>query len=170
MTQLVVLCGLPGVGKSTVARDLADELDADVLRTDAIRKDLRAEPRYDGEETRRVYARMLDQARAALESGTDVVLDGTFQRARHRRWAESLAESTGSGFEVVRVRCDESVAVERITDRDPDVSDASRRTYYQLMESFEDLALDHVTIDNSRSREATRRQVAELCEERLSDS
>ena len=37
---LVVVCGLPGVGKSTVAGVVSDRLEASRLRTDVVRKEL----------------------------------------------------------------------------------------------------------------------------------
>jgi predicted kinase len=36
----VIVCGLPGVGKTTIAKDLAPLIDAVVLSTDKIRKEL----------------------------------------------------------------------------------------------------------------------------------
>jgi predicted kinase len=167
MPHLVVVCGLPGVGKSTVAAEVVERLGGRLRRTDAVRKDVRAEPRYDRAESRRVYARVLDEARDDLTAGRNAVLDGTFQRTRHREWARDLADAVGCRFELVRVTCDESAAVERVADRDLDseLSDASLDTYYQLMQSFEDLSLPHVRIDNSRSKESMELQVERWCDQ-----
>ena len=52
---LVALCGLPGVGKSTVAGYVTEQLDAVRLRTDVVRKELFDEPQYTAEETESVY-------------------------------------------------------------------------------------------------------------------
>lgn len=168
MTHLVVVCGLPGVGKSTIARAVAGEVDAELLHTDALRKEVKSDLRYDREETRYVYALLLDRARDHLEAGETVVLDGTFRRAVYREWARDLAGRLDVDFEVARVRCDESVALQRIADRDPTMSDASLGTYYEVMKSYEDLSMDHVTIDNSRSRETTELQVRSWCAQALS--
>ncbi|MFB6177910.1 MAG: AAA family ATPase, partial [Halobaculum sp.] len=53
--SLVVVCGPPGVGKTTVASEAADQVDGTVLRTDVVRKDLFPEPTYDEAETEAVY-------------------------------------------------------------------------------------------------------------------
>ncbi|MEF8850806.1 MAG: AAA family ATPase [Haloarculaceae archaeon] len=167
MPCLVVVCGLPGVGKSTVAAEVVDRLGGRLRRTDAVRKEIRAEPRYDRAESRRVYARIFDEARDDLTAGRNAVLDGTFQRARHREWGRTLADAVDCRFELVRVTCDESAAVERVADRDLDgeLSDASLDTYYQIMKSFEEVSLPHVRIDNSRSMASTELQVERWCDQ-----
>lgn len=168
MPRLVVVCGLPGVGKSTTARERAAELDARRCDTDAVRKEFRPDPRYDREETRLVYARVLDRARTLLDADTTVVLDGTFRRARHRRWARDLAEDLDCPFDLVRVVCEESVAVDRIADRDTaaTTTDATVDVYHELAESFEAVDADHTRIDNSGPAAAMRRAVREWCAER----
>lgn len=167
MPYLVVVCGLPGVGKSTVAAEVVDRLGGRLRRTDAVRKDIRAEPRYDRAESRRVYAHILDEVRDDLTAGRNAIVDGTFQRASHREWARDLAEAVDCQFELVRVTCDEAAAVERVADRDLDseLSDASLDTYYYLMKSFEDVSLPHVRVDNSRSRESMELQVERWCDQ-----
>jgi predicted kinase len=42
----VIICGLPGVGKTTLAKDLAPLINAVVLSTDRIRKELILKPIY----------------------------------------------------------------------------------------------------------------------------
>ena len=167
MPCLVVVCGLPGVGKSTVAAEVVDRLGGTLRRTDAVRKEIRAEPRYDTAESRRVYARIVDEARDDLTAGRNAIVDGTFQRTRHREWARDLADDLDCRFELVRVVCDEAAAVERVAARDLDseLSDASLDTYYMLMKSFEEIELPHVRIDNSRSLETTELQVERWCDQ-----
>ncbi len=38
--MLVMICGLPGTGKSVAARQIASDIDAQILRTDSIRKEM----------------------------------------------------------------------------------------------------------------------------------
>jgi len=53
--MLILICGLPATGKSTVARRLAKALDAEVLRTDIVRKALIGNPTYTEEEKNLIY-------------------------------------------------------------------------------------------------------------------
>lgn len=38
--MLIIVCGLPGTGKSTLAKHLSSDLGGEVLRTDIIRREL----------------------------------------------------------------------------------------------------------------------------------
>lgn len=160
--RLVVVCGLPGVGKTTVAERVARSLDARLLRTDVIRKERYAAPAYTDAETRTVYDRLLDRARRSVAAGRNVVLDGTFRDARDRRRARAVAYGADADFTVVLVECDESVVAERIEARSGDESDADFAVHTRLREEFDPVELEHVTVRNTGNRERTRRQVDRL--------
>ena len=158
---VVVVCGLPGVGKTTVAESVAERVDGRLLRTDVVRKDLFSDPEYTDEESRTVYDAVFDRARETLEAERAAVLDGTFKEADLRERARSLAESTGAEFRLVKVECDEADVRERISEREDDASDADFGVHELYRESFEAVSLDHVTVDNSAGLEHARRQVVE---------
>jgi len=155
---LVVVCGLPGVGKSTVAKRIAEHVDGEVLRTDVIRKELFPDPTYADSETEAVYAELLSRARTLVADGDSVVLDATFADRRFRGAVTEAAASVADRFELVKVECDEAVVRRRIERRDG-VSDADFDVYLQFKRSFEPLDRDHVVIDNSGARETTHEQV-----------
>ncbi len=107
--MLVITCGLPATGKSTVARSLGKR-EFTVLSSDVVRKELAGiapdERRLEGfgggiyspEFTERTYGVLLDRAQALLQRGRSVVLDASFNRRPHRRAAERLARQTGAQF------------------------------------------------------------------------
>lgn len=156
---LAVVCGLPGVGKSTVARAIADRVDATVLRTDVIRKDLFSDPTYTSAETVAVYDELLTRAFERLDVGESVVLDATFKTSERRIQARDLATQVGATFRLVRVTCDESVLEQRIRERDG-VSDADFDVHVEFRDRFEPLELDHLVVDNSGSPATTADRVA----------
>ena len=158
---LVVVCGVPGVGKTAVARYVAGQLDADRLRTDVVRKELVDEPAYTEAEGRMVYDELLDRAGDALARGETVVLDGTFHARRYRADARAVAASAEADRVFVKVECDPAVARERIREREGDASDADVAVHATVREQFEPLAVDHVVVDNSGALDATRQQVDE---------
>jgi hypothetical protein len=156
--ELVVVCGLPGVGKSTVARAVADRLDAAMLRTDVVRKELFENPEYTSEESEAVYTELLERAEGRLAEGASVVLDATFKTRARRREARGVAESTAAAFRLLYVDCDTDVVERRISARD-DVSDADFEVHLQFQDRFEPLEMDHERIDNSGSERETLQQV-----------
>lgn len=159
--QLVVVCGLPGVGKSTVACKVATLVGGDVLRTDAVRKDLYAAPVYTESESRAVYEELLDRAADRLDAGDSIVLDGTFKRRRSRRNARGLARAADVPFRTIKVECEPAVVEARIENRDG-LSDADFEIHQQFREEYEPLAVAHSVVDNSGSEAATLEQVDAL--------
>jgi len=155
---LVVVCGLPGVGKTTVARRVADHVDGRVLRTDVIRKELFPDPTYSDEETAAVYEELVARARDRVSAGDAVVLDATFADERFRHDVRRMATEAARGFELVKVECEESVVKRRIERRDG-ISDADFDIHLRFKELFDGIDTDHLVVDNSGEEAATFDQI-----------
>ena len=159
--RLVVVCGLPGAGKTTVAEAAADRLGATLLRTDVVRKELFGDPQYSARESRSTYEEVFDRAGETLAAGESTVLDGTFRLATRRERARAVAADHGAAFTLMRVTCEESVAKARIRAREDDESDADVAVYDLLREEFEPTD-DPVVVDNSGDLDATLARVREV--------
>ena len=157
--SLVVCCGLPGVGKSTVSAYIAEHLPAVRYRSDKVRQKLVAEPTYSRAETRRTYDELRERAREHLDTGRSVVLDGTFKTAAERDRTARLGETTDATVRLVHVTCPPAVARERIRNRTDDASEADIAVYEELREAFDPLDREHVTVDNGGALADTYRQV-----------
>ena len=71
--MLIILSGLPGVGKTTIARELAEATDAMHLRIDSIEQALRRSGyRVEGEGYDVAYAVAQDNLRAAADAAASV--------------------------------------------------------------------------------------------------
>jgi hypothetical protein len=137
MPRLVAIGGYSGTGKTTVARRLAPGFDpcpgALHLRTDIERKlmagvsmDDRLPPEsYTKQASDKVYAAVLEKARAALEAGWPVIVDAAFLDRGERYAVEQLARDCGAAFAGLWLEADEEVLVERVTARRGDASDAT---------------------------------------------
>lgn len=158
---LVALCGLPGVGKSTVAGYVTEYLGAVRLRTDAVRKELFESPAYTEAETDAVYEELRGRAGEHLSSGESVALDATFADAEHRQGAREVAAHHGATFRLIEVVCEQSVAEERIAARD-DISDADVDVYRRFQSEFDPVECEHAVVDNSGSKAETHRQIEDL--------
>jgi aminoglycoside phosphotransferase family enzyme/predicted kinase len=100
--RLVLVGGLPGTGKSTVADGLADLLGAERVSSDALRRELaglspdRIDADHNGglhgeEQTAATYAAMRARAAELLARGESVVLDAPWSDAAERVRATELA-------------------------------------------------------------------------------
>jgi aminoglycoside phosphotransferase family enzyme/predicted kinase len=149
---LIVMCGLPGSGKSWLARHLARALDAAALASDVIRKRLagipatarasgaEAEALYSRRSSERTYAALLEQARARLGERRTVVADATFPHARSRAPFVEAARAAGAPLVVVHLDCPEAGIARRLRDRPraaDEASDADWAVYHRLKPHFE---------------------------------
>lgn len=160
--RLVVVCGLPGAGKTTVSEHAVDALDAELFRTDVVRKELFPDPEYTPEEVRAVYDELLSRAADALRDGDPVVVDGTFKERELRGDARRTAEDVGVPLTLVKVECEADVVRERIRARSGDESDADFAIHQQFREQFEAIAGEHAVVDNSGTLEETLGQVNDV--------
>jgi predicted kinase len=113
--RLVMVGGLPGTGKSTLAGALADRLGAVLLSTDRLRKELagrdplvpaRAAYRagiYTPAHTRACYAELAHRAGELLARGESVMLDASWHRAADRALVIEVAGRTHS--DLVQLCC-----------------------------------------------------------------
>jgi uncharacterized protein len=109
--RLVLVGGLPGTGKSTLAAGLADKLGAVLLRSDEIRKHLHAlgDDRYAAATVSATYRELLDEAGRCLRNGESVVLDATWRESQWREEAKVVASTTCS--ELFEIECVAPAAV-----------------------------------------------------------
>ena len=88
---LVVLGGLPGAGKSTLARQLTGPIGATLLSSDSLRKREGFPPAYDQRSRSAVYRTLVQDAETALGAGRSVVMDATWSLPAWRAAARRAA-------------------------------------------------------------------------------
>jgi hypothetical protein len=165
---LVVFCGLMGVGKSTLARELSFELGFELLSSDILRKELAGLPKtarchdgynqgiYSPEFTRHTYREMFRRAEQALRGGRGVILDASFSRRDDRIEAAALVRRMGVRLSLFTVRCPDDIARKRLELRQDDSAEASDgrwELYSRQKNDFEPLVSLHESweeIDTSR--------------------
>ena len=151
MREVTVICGLQGTGKTTVARLIAEQQEAVLLRTDVVRKELFDEPKYTIGEMQQVYEEMF--ARACQEVlDKNVVLDATFSKQVNRQRARDIARDVGATFQIIEVTSESEVINERLEARNQDASEADWNVYQNTIDDFEPIQEPGITIDNSGSK------------------
>jgi aminoglycoside phosphotransferase family enzyme/predicted kinase len=158
--QLVVIGGLPGTGKSSLANALGEELRWPVLRTDEVRTELAGielpehrdetygEGLYAPAAVDAVYVELFRRARTMLERGSSVILDGSFSRQRWRSAAAALAADTHTDFSRLCCVAPADVAAGRLARRaaaGDDPSDATATIAARMADAFDEWA-DAMTV------------------------
>jgi hypothetical protein len=127
--SLVVLYGLMGTGKTSVARYLRETRGWHVLSTDAVRKQISGvgedtrvyvpynEGLYSPEMNARTYAEVCDRAENLLRGGFPVVVDGAFKRQSEREPVIEAARRTGARLVFLETTCSAGEQRERLEGR-----------------------------------------------------
>lgn len=167
---LILVAGLTGTGKSTLAQELARRWDLDYISSDITRKELAGVPLeehqyqdfargiYSPDFSRRTYQAMMARAEQHLSEGRSVVMDGTFRRAQERSLATALGETCHAGVWLVECVLPPDVARQRLDQRleaGGAISDGRREIYQQQRQEWEPVrevaGERHLVLDTSGS-------------------
>ncbi len=161
---VVLLCGMIGTGKTTVAEALADATGGVVISSDRVRQHVTApsgdgsyaQGRYSDAGRAAIYGRMLDEARHVIVSGRTVILDATYSRRAWRDAAADWAREHDVRCELVEVFAPRDEILERLAERAAagnDASEAGPGLYDSIRAEFEEPVEwpERIRIDTSSS-------------------
>ena len=146
---VIVISGLMGTGKSSLARALGPRLGAEVLASDIVRKELAGirpeEPRleawaegiYGDEFTRRTYRELHTRAAERLREGRIVILDASYREAACRAGARDTARANGAPFLLLEAVCPETIVRQRLAGRGGGASDGRLELLDRQHEEFQ---------------------------------
>lgn len=158
--MIVIICGLPGVGKTTFAKKLAPLINATVLSTDKIRKELISSPTYEKDERRLIYDVMMLLAKYLHNSGANCILDATFNREDSRTEVKKKLGIRDREFFVIECMCPENIIISRLKERKNDYSDAGVEVYQKMKKIYEHVKGKHITIDTTLDPEKNAKLVS----------
>lgn len=156
---IILICGLPGSGKSTVAKILAKKLSATVLRTDVIRKEIfpANTPRnvlYSADSMNKTYREMTERA-VKLAQETTVILDATFSKRSNRQYVYEEAKNAEVLVRVILVKAPDDLAEKWLMKRmrhGRNASQAGLTTRLEHKQTFQTIHSVHKTIYNAGGR------------------
>ena len=145
---LILMCGLSGTGKTTIARALAGELAAVHLRSDVERKRLhglsltesshgRGLDIYTRAASERTFERLSELASEVVACELPVIVDATFIGRVLRRRFTDLATRLDVPWLIVECTATEAQVRARLAARSGDASEAGLQQYLDQREAFE---------------------------------
>jgi predicted kinase len=152
---LVMLAGLPGTGKSSVARRLAEIVPFAIVESDHVRKLLFPQTEYTGEESYWVHRTCHAVMARLLRKGVRVIYDATNLEERHRELVYRLADREGVKLVIVKIVAPEDLASERLHGRrekdtdGQDISDADWAVYRRMARRVDPIGRNYVVVDTS---------------------
>jgi aminoglycoside phosphotransferase family enzyme/predicted kinase len=143
--KIIVMSGLSGSGKSTIARGLATRLEAIHIRSDAVRKHLAGidlmqrgdDALYTPEMTVKTYAKLTKIGIILASKGFNVILDAKYDRANLRADIINRAEAWGIPWQILYCHADTELLKQRLSDRVGDVADATADLVDSQFQKFE---------------------------------
>lgn len=145
----VLTGGLPGTGKSTIARGLVDLAGFQLVRSDVVRKELAGLPAeqpapaafgegiYDSVSTERTYNECLSRAKRLLFDGKRVVVDASFGEERRRCQFLELSQRLAAPAIFFLCEANPDIARLRLERRQGDASDADWPIHQRAAERWE---------------------------------
>jgi predicted kinase len=115
---LILLYGYPGAGKSYLARQLCDDVQAAHVQSDRIRYELFEQPRYDQQENEIVDHLMQYMTEEFLNAGISVIYDINAMRFSQRRELRDMARKHKIETVLVWLQIDQESAFARVSKRD----------------------------------------------------
>jgi predicted kinase len=145
---LILVGGLPGTGKSTLATKLAARAGFSLIRSDVVRKELAGIPpagsaksgfrrSYTPEWTDRTYAECLRRAEEQLFAGDRVIVDASFAAEKHRRMFVDAGRCWGVPCCSCSAKRCATIVKSRLELRHGDVSDADWSIHVEAAKRWE---------------------------------
>jgi predicted kinase len=146
--------------KPLLQKKLAPLIGAVVLSTDKIRKELIVSPTYKKEKRKLIYNVMILLAKYLHGSGTNCILDATFNKKDYRTEVKKKLGIPDEEFFVIECTCPENIIISRLKERKNDYSDAGVEVYQKMKKIYEPVEEKHITIDTTLDPEKNAKVVS----------
>ncbi|MGB3401352.1 MAG: AAA family ATPase [Microcoleaceae cyanobacterium] len=162
---IIIMSGLSGSGKSTIARKLSQKIGAIQIRTDAVRKHLGGIPLhqkggdelYTSEMTQKTYHRLLELGILLVKAGFWVILDGKYDRINLRKTVIKSCQSQNLPLYILECFAPVEILRSRLQHRQGDITDATVDLLASQQESAEAITSEEqsylTTIDTTKNIE-----------------
>lgn len=182
--KLIIMCGLMGTGKTTIAKKLAKMNGWTLISSDAVRKELAGmlatrheyvawgKEIYSNEFSEKAYARINEIAEELLKQGKSVVADASYRKRSERARTHAIARAMNAEFTCIELVCPEEELKRRLTGRmykRGEISDGRWTIFSDQKASFEKVddftKEEHIIVDTSKPKDQSVKEV--MCHMRL---
>lgn len=146
---LIAIFGLPGTGKTTLAKLLSQHLGIDHFNTDTIRNMMDKRGQYDERDKGPVYDEMLHLTRSEIKKGKDIIVDGTFYKRKLRTQLIALAQEHGAVHKWIEVCAKEETVKKRVSKKRR-YSEADHDAYQKVKAGFEPMEEEYLQLFSDR--------------------
>ncbi len=171
--KVIVMCGLSGAGKSTVARAAARQWNGIQLRSDAVRKHLAGlaletkgdDSLYSEAMNEQTYTRLQELGLLLAKQGFTVILDAKYDKLVYRKNVVKACADQDIPLEIFHCQAPLPVLAQRLTTRTNDISDATADLLTSQQEQFDSFTPEErplvKTLDTTQAPAAIMAQLTE---------
>lgn len=145
--MIVIVCGLPGSGKSYFAARLAKKINAVYVNSDRLRKEMFSARTYSEQEKAAVYNAMLQRMNEAIGDTKNLVVDATFHNSKVRQQFMTNAAGKASIF-FIEVKANKKIIKQRVATKRL-YSEADFEVYKLVRDQWEDLKEPHLLLPST---------------------
>ncbi|MDJ0509162.1 MAG: AAA family ATPase [Crocosphaera sp.] len=144
--KIILMSGLSGSGKTTIAKYLAQHINAILIRSDALRKHLANIPLnqtgndalYTTAMNEKTYSNLIELGKMVAKQGFTVILDAKFDRHIWREPLIKIAQIDKIPLTILSCYAPLKLLSDRLSQRIGDISDATASLLQQQQENYED--------------------------------
>ncbi len=145
---MILVGGLPGSGKTTFAKALAESLGIRHINSDEVRAMNGLLGDYSADTKSKVYELMQQQVEAWIRAGESVVIDATFYLQKHREDFINLSNRFDLSLFFFLIEADEGAIRERVSRRRP-YTEADFAVYRKVKQEYEPLNIPYHSLNSS---------------------
>lgn len=154
--MIILVCGLPGSGKSYFSSRLAEAINAEYCNSDRVRKELFSKRTYSLSEKAKVYDILLKKMEEAISQKKNLVLDATFHKNTIR---DLFIDKSKGDIIFIEVKADENTIKERLKTSRP-YSEADHHVYELIKKQWKPLQHPHLKLQSTNDNIETMLQKA----------
>ncbi len=143
--MILIVFGLPGTGKSYLAKHLADNNHALYLSTDIMREKTNKKGEYDDESKREIYERIMEEISGPDAKEKMVIVDGTFNSKKFRYMFNKRSWEQERCLYYIEMKAADSEIKKRMNE-DNTYNEADYLVYQKMKKSFDYMPEKHMVI------------------------